>query len=111
MATDRTTAPGSAAAVTSTALHSALALRPREAAKALGISERMLWSLTAPRGTIPAVRIGTCVLYPVTGLQAQQPRSMSDALSYTDDHPSEGTAITRNGVGFTASKPSFRRRA
>ena len=66
MATDRTTAPGSAPAVASTAL----ALRPREAAKALGISERMLWSLTAPRGTIPAVRIGTCVLYPVAGLQA-----------------------------------------
>ena len=66
MATDRTTAPGAAPAVPSTAL----ALRPREAAKALGISERMLWSLTAPRGTVPAVRIGTCVLYPVTGLQA-----------------------------------------
>ena len=48
----------------------ALALRPREAAKALGISERLLWSLTAPRGSIPAVRIGTCVVYPVAGLQA-----------------------------------------
>ena len=66
MATERTSAPGSAPTVASTAL----ALRPREAAKALGISERMLWSLTAPRGTIPAVRIGTCVLYPVAGLQA-----------------------------------------
>ena len=70
MATDCTSAPGSAPAVASTAPHSALALRPREAAKALGISERMLWSLTAPRGTVPAVRIGTCVLYPVSGLQA-----------------------------------------
>ena len=75
MATDRTNAPGSAAAVTSTAL----ALRTREAAKALGISERMLWSLTAPRGTIPAVRIGTCVLYPVTGLQAWLDRQAQGA--------------------------------
>ncbi len=75
MATDRTTAPGSAPAVASTAL----ALRPREAAKALGISERMLWSLTAPRGAIPAVRIGTCVLYPVTGLQAWLDRQAQGA--------------------------------
>ena len=79
MATDRTTAPGSAPAVASTTPHSALALRPREAAKALGISERMLWSLTAPRGTIPAVRIGTRVLYPVTGLQAWLDRQAQGA--------------------------------
>ena len=75
MATDRTTSPGSAPAVPPTAL----ALRPREAAKALGISERMLWSLTAPRGAIPAVRIGTCVLYPVTGLQAWLDRQAQGA--------------------------------
>jgi len=79
VATDRTTAPGSAPAVASTALHSALALRPREAAKALGISERMLWSLTAPRGTVPAIRIGTCVLYPVAGLQAWLDRQAQGA--------------------------------
>ena len=66
MAADRTNAPGPAPTTTPTAL----ALRPREAAKALGISERMLWSLTAPRGTIQSVRVGSCVLYPVTGLQA-----------------------------------------
>lgn len=79
MATDRTSAPGSAPAVASTLPHCALALRPRDAAKALGISERMLWSLTAPRGTIPAVRIGTCVLYPVTGLQAWLDRQAQGA--------------------------------
>ena len=66
MAADRTTSSGPAPAITPTAL----ALRPREAAKALGISERMLWSLTAPRGMIQSVRVGSCVLYPVTGLQA-----------------------------------------
>lgn len=51
-----------------------LALRPREAAKALGISVRTLWNLTAPRGPIQAVKAGTgkraAVLYPVAGLRA-----------------------------------------
>jgi predicted DNA-binding transcriptional regulator AlpA len=77
VATDRTTTPGAVPAIPPTAL----ALRPREAAKALGISERMLWSLTAPRGTIQSVRVGSCVLYPVTGLQAwldQQAQATSE---------------------------------
>ena len=50
-----------------------LALRPREAAKALGISPRLLWQLTHD-GHIPCVRVGTgkrrTVLYPVAELQA-----------------------------------------
>jgi hypothetical protein len=49
-----------------------LALRPRDAAKALGISPRTLWALTAPRGPIPCVRIGAgkrkTVLYPADAL-------------------------------------------
>ena len=52
---------------------SALALRPRDAAKALGISARLLWQLTKD-GHVPCVRVGTgkrkAVLYPVTVLQA-----------------------------------------
>lgn len=61
-----------------------LALRPREAAKALGISLRTLWGLSAPRGPIPCIRVGNgkrkTVLYPVSDLrawlsrQAAQPR-------------------------------------
>ncbi len=51
---------------------SALALRPREAAKALNISARLLWQLTKD-GHIPCVRVGTgkrkTVLYPVDTLQ------------------------------------------
>lgn len=50
-----------------------LALRPREAAKALGISARHLWQLTKD-GQVPCVRVGAgrrkTVLYPVTELQA-----------------------------------------
>lgn len=53
---------------------SPLALRPREAAKALGISARTLWGLTAPRGPIPCLRLGhgkrQSVLYPISDLQA-----------------------------------------
>lgn len=54
-----------------------LALRPREAAKALGISERLLWEWT-DRGEVPHIRLGKAILYPVDTLkdwlkrQAQQ---------------------------------------
>lgn len=41
-----------------------LAVRPREAAKLLGISERLLWSKTNA-GEIPHMRIGKAILYPV----------------------------------------------
>jgi excisionase family DNA binding protein len=51
----------------------ALALRPRAAAKALGISPRLLWQLTHD-GKIPCVRVGSgkrrTVLYPLADLQA-----------------------------------------
>ena len=50
-----------------------LAMRPREAATALGVCPRTLWGWTQ-EGLIPCVRIGTgkrqTVLYPVTELQA-----------------------------------------
>lgn len=61
---------------------SALALRPREAAKALGISPRHLWQLTKD-GEIPCVRVGSgtrkTVLYPVTVLQAWLTREATSA--------------------------------
>lgn len=55
-----------------TDLSSPLALRPREAAKALGFSARHLWQLTKD-GHIPCVRVGSgkrkTVLYPLAELQ------------------------------------------
>jgi hypothetical protein len=36
----------------------ALLLTPRHTAKALSISERTLWSITAPRGPLPAIKVG-----------------------------------------------------
>ena len=47
-----------------------LALRPKDAAKALGIGDRKLWEITADRTSgIPHVRFGRSVLYPVRELQ------------------------------------------
>jgi predicted DNA-binding transcriptional regulator AlpA len=45
-----------------------LALRAKDAALALGISERLLWSLTN-QGAIPHIRLGRVLLYPVAGLR------------------------------------------
>jgi excisionase family DNA binding protein len=53
-------------------VESPLAMRPRQAATALGISPRYLWQLTL-EGKIPCVRIGSgtrkTVLYPTATLQ------------------------------------------
>lgn len=46
-----------------------LALRPKQAAAALGIGERLLWELTN-RNEIPHTKCGRCVLYPVAALEA-----------------------------------------
>jgi excisionase family DNA binding protein len=35
----------------------------KEAARLLGVSDRTVWSVTAPRGTLPCVRVGGRVLY------------------------------------------------
>jgi excisionase family DNA binding protein len=45
-----------------------LAVRPRVAAKALGVSERTLWEWTN-RGIVPHVRLGKAILYPVDSLR------------------------------------------
>lgn len=46
-----------------------LLLTPRETAKAMGICEKTLWTLSN-RGELPAVRIGRSVRYDVADLQA-----------------------------------------
>lgn len=66
-----------------------LALRPREAAKALGISPRLLWQLTHD-GVIPCVRVGTgkrkSVLYPTSHLQAWLKSEAEAAIGGDDDN-------------------------
>lgn len=45
-----------------------LAFSAPEAARAIGISERLLWSMTKA-GEVPHMRIGTRVIYPVAALE------------------------------------------
>ncbi len=45
-----------------------LLLKPRQAANALGISERTLWTYTRA-DKIPSMKIGRLVRYPITELQ------------------------------------------
>lgn len=45
-----------------------LALRPAEAARALGIGERSLWALAA-KGEIPFARLGSLRVFPVAVLE------------------------------------------
>jgi excisionase family DNA binding protein len=65
-----------------------LALRPREAAKSLGISPRLLWQLTHD-GHIPCVRVGSgkrrTVLYPTADLQAWLTHHIRAAKGGGDD--------------------------
>lgn len=44
-----------------------LAMRPKVAAQAIGVSQRTLWSM-AKRGSIPHARIGGCVVYPTAAI-------------------------------------------
>jgi excisionase family DNA binding protein len=46
-----------------------LLLTPREAAKALAVCEKTLYTLTAPRGPLPCVRLGRAVRYSVVALR------------------------------------------
>jgi excisionase family DNA binding protein len=61
-----------------------MALRPKDAAKALGVSTRHLWTLTA-QGHIPCVRVGSgkrqLVLYPVDVLRNWLARQATQAAS------------------------------
>ena len=49
---------------------SRLALRPKEAARAIGIGERKLWEITADQTSgIPHARLGKAVVYPIRELE------------------------------------------
>ncbi len=47
-----------------------LLLNSKDAAAYLSIGARTLWEMTAPRGPVPVVRLGTAVRYPVADLKA-----------------------------------------
>ena len=66
-----------------------LALSPRDAARALSLSEKGLWNLTQPRGPIPAAKIGRLVRYDIRDLIA-----FLDRMKSTND----------TGISSTTSK-------
>ncbi len=86
-----------------------LALRARDAARLLAVSERTLWSLTAA-DQIPHVRIGRLVVYPVRALEAwltaragrtgRGRRDSSTNRSASPCHDDE----SREGVAMDASR-------
>ncbi len=61
-----------------------LAMRPRKAAKALGISERLLWEHTE-RGVIPHIRLGKAILYPVASLRRWLDHRAQENIAKDDD--------------------------
>lgn len=68
-----------------------LALRAKQAARAIGISERLLWRLTAA-GNVPHVRMGRVVVYPVRDLEgwlSQRARAAVRSRSRGTDKNSE----------------------
>jgi predicted DNA-binding transcriptional regulator AlpA len=46
-----------------------LLLKADEAAAALQVCEKTLWNLTAPRGSIPCIRLGRSIRYSVAALE------------------------------------------
>lgn len=71
-------------------VQSPLALRPREAARMLGISPRTLWEWTRA-GIVPCVRVGTgkrkTVLYSLADLQAWLTGQAEAAKGVKRDRP------------------------
>ena len=73
-----------------TPLPDKLLLSSTEAAKALSVCPRTLWSLTKPRGPIPVVRIGTRTLYPVDGLRVWIANQAGNAVGGSLSGPGSG---------------------
>jgi excisionase family DNA binding protein len=59
-------------------------MRAREAAKALGISDRLLWEWT-DRGVVPHIRLGKAILYPVDSLREWLKREAEQAAGKNDE--------------------------
>jgi hypothetical protein len=57
-----------------------MGLRPKQAAKVLGIGERKLWEQSQPRGPIPCVRLGKTVIYPVEQLRAWMAKECGEVV-------------------------------
>ena len=80
----------------------ALLLTPKQAAVALAISPKTLWSLTAPRGPIPMIRVGErSVRYSVVALQRwiEQQQTMAVELNGEPETDIRGSGARQAPVG------------
>jgi predicted DNA-binding transcriptional regulator AlpA len=66
-----------------------LSMRPKEAAKALGISERLLWEWTN-RGIVPHIRIGGVIIYPADSLRKWLQRQAEKVQDAADNESGKG---------------------
>ncbi len=77
-----------------------LALRPREAAAAIGVCERVLWEMTKA-DEVPHVRLGRTgktVVYPVAELRAWLSRKAAEPQVKRDRPPEGGHYADSNGT-------------
>jgi hypothetical protein len=75
--------------VSSTTLPKLLLTAP-EAAKALSVCEKTLWSISVPRGTLPVVRIGARVLY--------DPRDLADFIEQRKSRAADAPEAVGDGL-------------
>ncbi len=76
-----------------------LLLTRREAAAALRISERLLWTMSEPRGDIPVIQLGRSIRYSVEALQqwiAQQQEHPNPNRSAAGARQKLPAALERN---------------
>ena len=67
-----------------------LLLTPKQTAAALAISPKTLWSLSAPRGPIPTIRVGErSVRYSVAALQRWIDQQQTAAAEGNREHETE----------------------
>ncbi len=69
-----------------------LLVTPHVAAKMLSVSERTLWSITAPRGDLACVRVGRSVRYSLAALRVWIDAQQADSVAASSPTVSPSTA-------------------
>jgi hypothetical protein len=71
-----------------------LLLTARDAARALSISEKTLWSLTEPRGPIPMIRVGErSIRYSVVALEKWIAEAQTSAVELSNEPFGDGARL------------------